>query len=91
MLASQIGGAALTTRRAQDTALEALTPEERHHLYKMLRLRVTVQPDGTTQVSGAFTEGQGVSTLETISRCCGHRHGAVGQPPARRQTGALAT
>jgi hypothetical protein len=35
-------------------ALDALTPEERHQLYKMLRLRVLVQPDGGILISGAF-------------------------------------
>ncbi len=35
-------------------ALDDLTPEERHHVYKMLQLRILVDPDGTLQVSGTF-------------------------------------
>ena len=35
-------------------ALEALQPEERHHVYKMLRLRVVAFPDGALEVSGAL-------------------------------------
>ncbi len=54
-------------------ALDSLTPEKRHHFYKMLRLRVVVQPDSTIQVSGAFTNVQSVCTLETISPCYGCR------------------
>lgn len=34
-------------------ALDTLTPEERHHVYKMLRLRVVVHLDGALEVSGA--------------------------------------
>jgi site-specific DNA recombinase len=37
--------------------LDALTPEERHHIYKMLRLRIVVYPDGTLEVSGTFGDG----------------------------------
>jgi hypothetical protein len=35
-------------------ALDDLTPEERHHVYKMLQLRMLVDPDGTLRVSGTF-------------------------------------
>ena len=38
-------------------ALESLTPEERHHVYRMLKLRVIVGSDGTLEVSGAFGDG----------------------------------
>ena len=34
--------------------LEALQPEERHRIYKMLRLRVVAFPDGALEVSGAL-------------------------------------
>jgi hypothetical protein len=40
-------------------ALGALTPEDRHRVYKMLRLKVLVYPDGGGELSGVF--GQGVS------------------------------
>ena len=35
-------------------ALDALTLEERHRLYKMLRLRVVLGPGAPPEVSGAF-------------------------------------
>ena len=38
-------------------ALNSLTPEERHHVYKMLKLRVIVGSDGALEVSGAFGDG----------------------------------
>jgi hypothetical protein len=38
-------------------AFNALTPEERHEFYKVLRLKVTVRSDGTLEVTGAFFEG----------------------------------
>jgi hypothetical protein len=60
-----------TYARMAPEALESLSPEERHQFYKILRLRVVVQPDGSTPVSGAFADGQDVCTLETTSQCCG--------------------
>ncbi len=56
-----------TYARMAPEALDSLTPEERHQFYKMLRLRVVVQPDDAIELSGAFTDGQGVCTLETTS------------------------
>ena len=35
-------------------APEGLSPEERNKLYKILRLRVVVRDDGTSEVSGVF-------------------------------------
>jgi hypothetical protein len=37
-------------------ALDALTPDERHQFYKMLRLRVIAYPDRSLEVSGVFRE-----------------------------------
>ena len=37
-------------------ALDTLEPEERHRVYKMLRLRVVGFPDGTLEVTGALRE-----------------------------------
>ena len=34
--------------------LEALAPEQRHHVYKMLRLKVVTYPDGTLEARWAF-------------------------------------
>ncbi len=49
-------------------ALDALTSEERHRFYKMLRLKVILHPDGTMEASGAFGEDLGVSISDTKSR-----------------------
>ena len=38
-------------------ALESLTPEERHHVYKMLKLRVIAGSDEALEISGAFGDG----------------------------------
>jgi site-specific DNA recombinase len=35
-------------------ALDALSPEERHHVYKMLRLTVEISPDGSMDVTGVL-------------------------------------
>lgn len=37
-------------------ALDVLQPEERHRIYKMLRLKTVAFPDGALQVSGALGE-----------------------------------
>jgi len=37
-------------------ALDSLTPEERHQVYKMLRLKVVANLDGSLEMSGAFGE-----------------------------------
>ncbi len=37
--------------------LDALGPEERHRVYKMLGLKVSVQPSGILEVGGTFGEG----------------------------------
>ncbi len=47
-------------------ALSSLTAEERHQVYKMLRVRVTVHMDGTLEVSGALAGAIGISNLETV-------------------------
>jgi uncharacterized coiled-coil protein SlyX len=47
-------------------ALDSLAPEERHQLYKMLRLEVVVRLDANLEVKGAFEEGLLVSNLELV-------------------------
>ena len=37
-------------------ALAELTPEERHQVYKMLRLEVYVHPDGDLEILGVLSE-----------------------------------
>jgi hypothetical protein len=53
--------------RMAPEALDALTPEERHQFYRMLKLRMIVEPDGATQISGAFDEAQAMWRSETTS------------------------
>jgi hypothetical protein len=48
-------------------ALDSLLPEERHQVYKMLRLKVIAHVDRTLEVTGVFAEGLSVSKLETAS------------------------
>jgi site-specific DNA recombinase len=48
-------------------ALDNLTPEERHQFYRMLRLRVVVQPGHRIELGGAFSHNQGICTLGTTS------------------------
>src|SRR5919206_3477499 len=45
-------------------ALDSLTPEERHQLYRMLRLEVVIRPDANLEVGGVFGEGFLVSNLD---------------------------
>ena len=47
--------------------LDALSPEERHRVYKMLGLRVSVQPSGVLEVSGTFGEGLELCESEPTS------------------------
>ena len=48
-------------------ALEALTSEERHRVYKMLQLQVTLRPDSPPEVSGSFSDRVSLSELKTAS------------------------
>ena len=47
-------------------ALEGLSPEERHRLYRLLRLKVVVSPDRSLEVSGAL--GTEFVQSETVPR-----------------------
>ncbi len=49
-------------------ALDTLTPDEKHQLYRILRLEVVVREDRTPEVSGAFGEGFGVCLSESQYR-----------------------
>jgi hypothetical protein len=49
-------------------ALDALTSEERHRVYKMLRLKVLLHADGSTEITGMFggrVEAPGSSSVKT--------------------------
>src|SRR5215211_5224634 len=48
-------------------ALDSLTPEERHHFYKLVRLRVIIYPNCDLEISWAGGEGLLFSTSETVS------------------------
>jgi hypothetical protein len=48
--------------------LDALTPEERHRIYKLLKLTVSLLPDGTLEVSGALGDIAEVCETGTLSR-----------------------
>jgi hypothetical protein len=48
--------------------LDALTPEQRHHFYKMLRTTVFVRPDGALEVSwAAAPQSEAVCEMATLS------------------------
>ena len=55
-------------------SLDDLSPEERHQIYKMLRLEVLAYPDKSLEVSGAIlaeggeNEGRGLGVLEPTRR-----------------------
>ena len=51
-------------------ALEVLAPEERHQFYKMLRLKVITNLDGSLEVNGAFSDSFGLCKNETPSLSC---------------------
>jgi hypothetical protein len=48
-------------------ALDALSAEERHRVYRLLRLRVMVNRDGSVEVTGALGTGLDLCALETTS------------------------
>ena len=48
--------------------LNALLLEERHRVYKMLKLRVGIHPDNRIEVSGALGSDIGICNSETVSR-----------------------
>ena len=49
-------------------ALENLLPEERHRVYRMLRLRVLAYPDFRLEVNGVLGSAQEVRLFEPLSR-----------------------
>jgi hypothetical protein len=48
-------------------ALNSLTPEQRHHLYKILRLRVEINLDGSLEVGGMLGDHVTVCRMEELS------------------------
>jgi hypothetical protein len=53
-------------RMAPD-ALDSLTPEQRNHFYRALRLRVAMKPDGGMEICGSFPNAPVVSKVEVSS------------------------
>src|SRR5215212_6767 len=47
-------------------ALDSLTPEERHNIYKLVRLRVVIYPNCDLEISWVGGEGLLFSTSETV-------------------------
>jgi hypothetical protein len=54
-------------------ALDSLAPEEQHHLYRMLRLKVVARPDETIELTGDLASAAEVSTLKTTYPSCSSR------------------
>ncbi len=54
--------------RVAPEAIDSLTLEERHRLYKMLRLEVFVRPDSSLEIRGVFGEGTSLSNPELVPR-----------------------
>jgi hypothetical protein len=48
--------------------LENLTPQERHRVYRMLRLEVLAYPDGSLEMTGLVGQELGLCGGETSSR-----------------------
>src|SRR5215208_6059395 len=54
--------------RIAPEALDSLALEERHRLYKMLRLEVAVRPDSSLEIRGVFRRGASLSDSELVPR-----------------------
>ena len=65
------------------TALDSLTPEERHDFYKLVRLRVVIHPNCDLEISWAGGEGLLFSTSESVPGCrVKTKSSRPGAPPA---------
>ena len=70
-------------------ALDTLAPEERHQVYKILRLKVGANLDGSFEISGVFEETFDLECLEVCtleasrSSFCGRRWVSGARPPSR--------
>ena len=59
-------------------ALDALTPQERHRVYKMLRLRVILNSDGSTEITGMFGEPLKTSASSSVKTEVSERSAPTG-------------
>ena len=68
-------------------ALDSLTPEERHHIYKMLRLDVSVNADGEIEVAGDLMPNPEVCNIGSPSlyTCSPTTPAASGGTPTTRR------
>jgi flagellar motility protein MotE (MotC chaperone) len=68
-------------------ALDSLTPEERHHIYKMLRLDVSVNADGEIEVAGDLMPNPEVCNTRSPSlyTCSPTTPAASGGTPTTRR------
>lgn len=55
--------------RMMPEVLDNLVPEERRHVYQMLRLRATVTPDGSVELTGALNRSVEFCGNEPMSQC----------------------
>jgi hypothetical protein len=54
-------------------ALDSLAPEERHRLYRMLRLKIVARPDETIELTGDLVSAAEFSKLEITYPSCSSR------------------
>jgi len=47
-------------------ALDDLTPEERHGVYKMMRLKVLISTDGSLEITGVFSGPSEASASRSV-------------------------
>jgi hypothetical protein len=47
-------------------ALDSLAPDECHHVYKMLKLRVVICQDDTLEISGTFGDNSSICHSKTL-------------------------
>jgi hypothetical protein len=69
-------------------ALDGLTPEERHHIYKMMRLNVVMYADGLAEVTGAFAGLLDTRRVVSVKTESTSSSTATSQTSPRRGTGS---
>ncbi|MDQ3361139.1 MAG: hypothetical protein M3534_05645, partial [Actinomycetota bacterium] len=68
-------------------ALDALTPEERHRVYKMMRLNVVMSADGLAKVTGTFGDPSGMPEDFSMKTVGTSSNTATSRTSRRRVTG----
>jgi hypothetical protein len=72
-------------------ALDNLTPEERHRIYKMLRLNAIMYRDGRVEITGAFTRLLDAISSNSVKTESTSSSTAMSQTSRRRGTGSHTT